>query len=64
MNLSRICLDWETCLAFHALAAIDEKMMIQAALLADACEEPMVLIRFLDEAKLAMPKFVRKWLST
>lgn len=76
--LSRICLDWEACLAFlvrvatersgqasgqfavSTLASIDEEMMIQAALLADACEESMVLIRFFDEAEVDNAKICTK----
>ena len=67
--LSRICLDWEACIAFltrlaaersdkaaeyahTCLAALNEELMLQAALLADAADECNVLIRFFDQSEV------------
>lgn len=68
--LSRICLDWEACIAFLArvcierpgdragvfaaatLQGLDEEIMLQAALLADASDECMILIRFFDQREV------------
>ena len=58
--LGRICAERQgdpACSFAEALLdTIDEEMLLQAALLSDACDECLILIRFFDQAEVDSAK--------